>query len=186
MEKLVEYNDKLNGLPAGAIIFLVCIAIGYALRVAEWFPNQRIPTVVMLCGSALFMLMAPSRRGQELRPYEEVMVARALRDALPSAPLAGISITSTNVIWDDVKASYLIVLKQFRSEIQAKNIAVIISPRSVPTRIWLTRNFCIGWFVGFAAWMARKLVLRKIEKRFNLFDETLDTDMISKSKKSID
>lgn len=37
------------------------------------------------------------------------------------------------------------------------------------TRIWLVRNFLIGFAIGFVAWMAHKLVLKRIEKKLGLF-----------------
>ena len=33
----------------------------------------------------------------------------------------------------------------------------------------LTRNFCVGFVLGFIAWMLHRLVLKRIEKKFGLF-----------------
>jgi hypothetical protein len=35
----------------------------------------------------------------------------------------------------------------------------------VPLRIWLTRNFLIGFILGFAAWALHKVILQHIEDK---------------------
>lgn len=61
MEKLIEYNERLMGLPAGVIIFFACLAAGYGIKSSRRISNDWIPTVVMLTGTVLFMLVAPSK-----------------------------------------------------------------------------------------------------------------------------
>lgn len=61
--KLVEWNDKLMGLPSGVLVFLGCIAVGYLLRSIKRFPNDGIPLTVVLIGCILFMLVAPDQIG---------------------------------------------------------------------------------------------------------------------------
>lgn len=36
-------------------------------------------------------------------------------------------------------------------------------------RVWLVRNFLIGFTIGFMAWLAHRLVLKRIEKRLGIF-----------------
>lgn len=61
METLVEYNDKLLGLPAGGIVYLACLCVGYAVKISHKISNDWIPTWVMIFGIILFMAMAPTR-----------------------------------------------------------------------------------------------------------------------------
>lgn len=108
MEELVDLNDKLVGLPAGAIVFLVCIAFGYAVKMSKRISNDWMPTVVIMVGTALFMALAPTRNFD------------------------------------------------------------------VSLRIWLTRNFCVGFIIGFVAYMAHKFILKKLEDKFGGMEDPKD------------
>ncbi len=48
LEQLVALFDKLYHLPAYALIFVFCIALGYGLRALPKVPNAVIPWVVVL------------------------------------------------------------------------------------------------------------------------------------------
>lgn len=50
----------------------------------------------------------------------------------------------------------------------------LISPEKTddaPIRIWLVKNICVGWIIGFAAWMSHKLILKRVEEKLGLFSE---------------
>lgn len=53
-----ELLGKLNGAPAGMLDFVLCIALGYALRWIKRFPNDAIPIVIILWGGLFLLLIA--------------------------------------------------------------------------------------------------------------------------------
>jgi hypothetical protein len=58
MDALTKLNDQLMGAPAGVLVFLVSIVIGYVLKLMPGFGNQRIPRVVVLSAAVLFVLLS--------------------------------------------------------------------------------------------------------------------------------
>lgn len=52
----------------------------------------------------------------------------------------------------------------------------------ISLRIWLVRNFLIGFTIGFLAWLAHRLVLKRIERKLGLFagDDPGDTAVTHK------
>ena len=99
MNKLIEWNNELNGAPAGLLVVFISICIGYLLRGIRVFENRFIPLAVVIASTTLFMLLSPTRDAE------------------------------------------------------------------TPLRIWLTRNFIIGFILGFAAWASHKLILQHIEDK---------------------
>lgn len=116
MEKLVEFNDKLLGLPSGVLAYFGCICIGYAIKASRRISNEWLPTASMIVGVVLFMWGAPTRN-------------------------------------DDVGL-----------------------------RIWLFRNFCVGLAWGLLAWITHRSALKRLEKRYNWFGSSFDTDEFHKPK----
>jgi hypothetical protein len=100
MDQIIEWNNKLLNAPAGVIVGLVCIALGYVGKMTKPFPNRFIPAAVMACGSILFTLLT----------------------------------------WQ-------------------KGI-------DVPT---VTRNACIGFFIGFVSWLVHRLIIKRFEQKLGLF-----------------
>ena len=45
-----------------------------------------------------------------------------------------------------------------------------------PLRIWLTRNFIIGFILGFVAWALHKLVLQHIEDKIPGLNQWIDQE----------
>ena len=45
-----------------------------------------------------------------------------------------------------------------------------------PLRVWLVCNFCVGTVVGLAAWLAHRVVLKRVEKRLGLFAKPGEDD----------
>ncbi len=99
MEKIIEFNDKLAGLPSGVLVFLMAIGLGYTLKAIKNFPNNGIPLVVVCAATAIFMV---------------------------GAPYTG----------------------------------------TLPFRMLLVRNFCMGVVIGVASWLFHKILLKRLEKRF--------------------
>lgn len=60
---LLSTLDKLQGLPAAGLVFVLCLAVGYAWRGLKfsWFPNDAIPLVVMITGALFMMFIADGR-----------------------------------------------------------------------------------------------------------------------------
>jgi hypothetical protein len=56
--QIVEMLGKLYGLPAFGLVFIVCLAVGYGLRLWKKFPNDGIPLAVILCGPVFLPLIA--------------------------------------------------------------------------------------------------------------------------------
>lgn len=42
--------------------------------------------------------------------------------------------------------------------------------------VWFGRNFCLGAITSGAAWVFHRVVLKKVERRFGLFDGAFDTN----------
>lgn len=61
LENLLSVLDKIQGLPAVALVCFTCIAVGYALRFIKAFPNNGIPVVVILWGSLAMLFLADPR-----------------------------------------------------------------------------------------------------------------------------
>jgi len=63
LNNILSGLDKLQGLPAAGLVFVLCIAIGYAWRGAnlKWFPNDAIPVVVMVMWAVFMMFIADGR-----------------------------------------------------------------------------------------------------------------------------
>lgn len=103
MEQLIELNDRLMGAPAGALVAIFAVAVGYICKTMPAFNGKWrwIPfTVVCVCTFG-FMLLAPTRE-------------------------AGVSL-----------------------------------------RIWLTKNFIVGFVIGFVAWKFHEHVLKRfIDDKF--------------------
>ncbi len=59
----LQYLDKLQGLPALALVFLSCIVMGYVWRLIrlKWFSNDAIPLFVILWGAIANAVMADPR-----------------------------------------------------------------------------------------------------------------------------
>jgi hypothetical protein len=54
MNTLLQINDQWMNAPAGVVAFALTIAIGYMLKVSNFFPNNRIPAVVIPMASICF------------------------------------------------------------------------------------------------------------------------------------
>ena len=61
IDQIIGYLNQLYGLPAAALVFLSCIAVGYALRFIKAFPNGGIPVAVILWGAIIMTLVADAR-----------------------------------------------------------------------------------------------------------------------------
>ena len=57
MNDLIALNAKLMDLPAGVLVALFSIAIGYVLKSGAFFPNNRIPVVVVAIASVVFPIL---------------------------------------------------------------------------------------------------------------------------------
>lgn len=68
MKELIEQLSQVQSWPAVTLVFMACIAFGYVFRLWRWFPNEAIPTIVILTGMAAAMLLADERpQGTSLR-----------------------------------------------------------------------------------------------------------------------
>ena len=58
---LVQLNNQLLGAPAGILLAVFAIALGYFLKTLPTFDNKYIPLVVVSLCTLGFMLIAPDR-----------------------------------------------------------------------------------------------------------------------------
>jgi hypothetical protein len=61
LDKAVATLNKLEGLPAVALVMGSCIVLGYVLRFIKRFPNDGIPVAVILWGAVAMSLVADAR-----------------------------------------------------------------------------------------------------------------------------
>ena len=54
MNTLLQLNDQLAHMPAGVIAMLFSIALGYVLKMAQFFPNRFIPVAVIPLTALLY------------------------------------------------------------------------------------------------------------------------------------
>jgi hypothetical protein len=59
MNEIKSYIESAQNLPGWALSALFVIAVGYVLRRIKSFPNEAIPTICLLLGSILTLLLAP-------------------------------------------------------------------------------------------------------------------------------
>lgn len=50
-DTVIKINEHLAGAPAGILVFLLCIALGYVWKNMHFLPNRFIPGIVMLFGA---------------------------------------------------------------------------------------------------------------------------------------
>jgi holin family Hol44 protein (superfamily V) len=50
IERLISYNEQLNGLPALPIVFLSCLGFGYMVKGFPFVSNRYIPVLVNALG----------------------------------------------------------------------------------------------------------------------------------------
>lgn len=63
LESFLNILDRIEGLPAIALVAFTCIIVGYVWRFIrlKWFPNEVIPIIVMLWGAFFFSFIADPR-----------------------------------------------------------------------------------------------------------------------------
>ena len=57
MNTIVQINDTLAHAPAGVVAMLFAIAFGYVLKSSSFFPNNRIPAVVVPTTALMYALI---------------------------------------------------------------------------------------------------------------------------------
>lgn len=58
LTQISDLLGRLYSLPCYVLVFLSCIAVGYAMRLWKKFPNEAIPIVAILWGAAFLPLVA--------------------------------------------------------------------------------------------------------------------------------
>lgn len=74
---LNEWIARLNGLEAGALVYVSCIILGYIIRTVAVIPNQVIPAVVIISGPLLNVLLLDEFAGR-VHVVRAVLVGLAL------------------------------------------------------------------------------------------------------------
>ncbi|MDE2104821.1 MAG: hypothetical protein KGL39_46725 [Patescibacteria group bacterium] len=54
MNYLIKLNGELMNAPAGVVVILFAIAVGYVLKMANFFPNKFIPLVIVCLTAFIF------------------------------------------------------------------------------------------------------------------------------------
>ncbi len=57
MNTLIQLDSQMAHLPAGVVVALFAIALGYVLKSSEFFPNNRIPLVIVCVTSVVFPIV---------------------------------------------------------------------------------------------------------------------------------
>jgi hypothetical protein len=57
METLLKINEQWMHAPAGIVVAAFAIAFGYVLKASSFFPNNRIPLVIVLVTASAFTLL---------------------------------------------------------------------------------------------------------------------------------
>ncbi len=60
-EQTFDAVHSLYGLPGYALVLLTCIIVGYIMKIMKWFPNEKIPAVVIAWGIVFNLLSADTR-----------------------------------------------------------------------------------------------------------------------------
>ena len=76
VQQAVSAVSQLYALPAALLVALSCIVVGYVLKAWQKFPNQAIPTVVVLWAAFLTVVLA------DVTPAGVGHVAWKVRNAL--------------------------------------------------------------------------------------------------------
>ena len=76
MNTLIKLNSDLMNAPAGVVVILFAISIGYVLKVAAFFPNNRIPFVVVVFTSIVFPIveLCADLMGYEKHPWLHIPI----------------------------------------------------------------------------------------------------------------
>jgi len=78
LETFYRWNDALMGAPVGVLVLIVCIALGYALKLLPFVDNKWIPGAVLLAGMACFPLLSERPPGELLRVWLTKMIVLGL------------------------------------------------------------------------------------------------------------
>jgi hypothetical protein len=57
VSEILKLNDQLMNAPAGVIVALFSIALGYVLKISAFFPNNFIPLVIVLFTASVFPVL---------------------------------------------------------------------------------------------------------------------------------
>jgi hypothetical protein len=79
LKTALDWIQKLETLPAGALTIVVCIALGYVLKLVPEFPNARIPLVNLIAGGLFYMLVTPYASASPLVVLEHVPLGDRVR-----------------------------------------------------------------------------------------------------------
>lgn len=76
LDWLVYILNTLYGLPGAALVFVFCLALGYAIKANPRAPNAVIPWVVMLASPLMTLLVSEPPAGGATRVWvaRQVMV----------------------------------------------------------------------------------------------------------------
>ena len=58
LDKIFEFLNSLGGMPKCGLVFIFCLALGFALKKAPWVSNSVIPTAVVLAGALLLPMLS--------------------------------------------------------------------------------------------------------------------------------
>lgn len=65
LEQLNQWNEQLNGLPAGTLTLVICWAVGAFVKMLPVVNNRWIPPAVMLSGLVVYPGLVDSLAGRQ-------------------------------------------------------------------------------------------------------------------------
>lgn len=69
LEKGTELLQQLYGLPAGMLVLISCLVVGYVAKCIRRFPNEAIPVTVILWGAVLTPMLQDARNSIPFRVW---------------------------------------------------------------------------------------------------------------------
>lgn len=58
LDKIFEFLNSLGGMPKCGLVFIFCLALGFALKRCPWVHNSSIPSIVVLAGAVLLPMLS--------------------------------------------------------------------------------------------------------------------------------
>jgi hypothetical protein len=56
-EQILHWNEQWMGAPIGVVVWVFAIVLGYILKIAEFYPNKRIPIAIVGFTSVVFPVL---------------------------------------------------------------------------------------------------------------------------------
>lgn len=76
-DKIFDFLNSLGGMPKCGLVYVFCLALGFALKKCPWVPNVSIPSIVILAGMILLPMLSDFQ-GSKLNSVRVFILTQAL------------------------------------------------------------------------------------------------------------